>query len=160
MPARLEGFVTAAQELATHTRGEHVMFTMGSDFQYEDAEAWYRNLDKIIKASQADGRIHAFYSSPMQYVEAKRAEANAGTVQWPLDSGNNSDFFPYADGPHQFWTGYFTSRPALKRYVRDSSAFLNAMRQVQAMANVPLVDPLLSLEEAVAVAQHHDGTLM
>lgn len=36
----------------------------------------------------------------------------------------HDDFFPYADGPHQFWTGYFTSRPALKRYERLSNNFL------------------------------------
>lgn len=34
------------------------------------------------------------------------------------------DFFPYSDGPHQFWTGYFSSRPALKGYERLSSGFL------------------------------------
>ena len=26
----------------------------------------------------------------------------------------------------RFWTGYFTSRPALKRYIRDTSAFFQA----------------------------------
>jgi len=39
------------------------------------------------------------------------------------------DFFPYADGPHQFWTGYFTSRPAFKRYERLSSNFLQVGRR-------------------------------
>lgn len=39
-------------------------------------------------------------------------------------SVKTDDFFPYADGPHQFWTGYFTSRPAFKRYERLSSNFL------------------------------------
>lgn len=34
------------------------------------------------------------------------------------------DFFPYADGPHKFWTGFFSSRPALKRYERLSYNFL------------------------------------
>lgn len=42
----------------------------------------------------------------------------------PPRSLKTDDFFPYADGPHQFWTGYFTSRPALKRYERLSSNFL------------------------------------
>ena len=36
----------------------------------------------------------------------------------------SDDFFPYADGPHQFWTGFFSSRPGLKRYERLSSGFL------------------------------------
>lgn len=34
------------------------------------------------------------------------------------------DFFPYSDGPHQFWTGFFSSRPAFKGYERLSSGFL------------------------------------
>lgn len=29
----------------------------------------------------------------------------------------------YADRINAYWTGYFTSRPALKRYVRDMSGY-------------------------------------
>ncbi len=27
----------------------HIMMTMGSDFQYENANTWFKNLDKLIK---------------------------------------------------------------------------------------------------------------
>jgi hypothetical protein len=27
----------------------HIIMTMGSDFQYQDANAWFKNLDKLIK---------------------------------------------------------------------------------------------------------------
>jgi hypothetical protein len=27
----------------------HIMMTMGSDFQYENAHVWFQNLDKLIK---------------------------------------------------------------------------------------------------------------
>ena len=37
---RVDDFVRAAMDLASHTRGSHIMFTMGSDFQYESAEEW------------------------------------------------------------------------------------------------------------------------
>lgn len=37
------------------------------------------------------------------------------------------DFFPYADNAHDFWTGYFTSRPALKRYERISNSNLQVL---------------------------------
>ena len=40
---------------------------------------------------------------------------------WELKT---DDFFPYADCPHCYWTGYFTSRPALKRYVRYNNNLL------------------------------------
>ena len=36
----------------------------------------------------------------------------------------SDDFFPYASWPHAVWSGYFTSRPALKGFVRYSSNFL------------------------------------
>jgi hypothetical protein len=39
------------------------------------------------------------------------------------------DFFPYADNPHAFWTGFFTSRVALKGFVRDLSRYTQAVRK-------------------------------
>ena len=104
-----------AQGQANMTRGKNIMWTMGSDFNYEAAEVWFLNLDKLIAAVNADGRIEMKYSSPAEYVAAKKAET---AVKWPLTTG---DFFPYADGAHQFWSGYFTSRPALKGYVRTNN---------------------------------------
>jgi hypothetical protein len=87
---------------------------MGSDFNYEAAEPWYTNMDKMIAGlNAADTGVSATYSTPARYLAAKRAESPPGG--WPLTDG--SDLFPYADGPHMFWTGYFTSRPALKRQV-------------------------------------------
>ncbi len=181
VPARVDAFVAAALKQASMTRGSHIMWTMGMDFNYVSAEPWYRNMDKIIAAANHDGRVRAVYSSPDTYVAAKRAEAAAGTVEWPLTAmgadGIVPDFYPYADFPHAFWTGYFTSRPALKRYIRDASAYLNGARQLLALeraaaaaagggarASTPAAGWLASgapelewLEEAVAVAQHHDA---
>lgn len=70
----------------------------------------------------------------------------------------------YADGPHKFWTGYFTSRPALKRYVRTCSGDFTAFRQAHALAAVggaggvsPGTAQLQPFEEAIGLAQHHDA---
>ena len=51
----------------------------------------YENLDKLISAVNADGRVNVFYSTPAQYVAAKQKETD---VVWPLFDGNNADFFP------------------------------------------------------------------
>ena len=123
---------------------------MGSDFNYEAAADWFTNIDKIIKHVNADGRVNAFYSSPDQYVAAKRRDAG---VTWPL---KEDDFFPYADGPHKFWTGCFTSRPALKRYIRTSSSLMNAVWQMQVFGSTDGLS-MSKFEEAVGVAQHHDA---
>ena len=62
----------------------------------------------------------------------------------------------YADGGDSFWTGYFTSRPALKRYIRVSSAFLQVARHMELLGggNGSVTEQLW---EAQSVAQHHDA---
>ena len=57
VPSRVADAVAAALDQANRTRGGHIMWTMGSDFQYEAAEDWFSNLDKLIKALNSDGRI-------------------------------------------------------------------------------------------------------
>ena len=89
------------------------------------AQVWYKNLDKIIKHVNSLGRgVKAFYSTPQDYVAAKHAYQ----VKWPLKT---DDLFPYADNPHTYWTGYFSSRPTSKAYIRSGTAYLNAARQVR-----------------------------
>ncbi|XP_069914917.1 lysosomal alpha-mannosidase isoform X3 [Oryctolagus cuniculus] len=141
-------------------RTNHTVMTMGDDFHYENANMWFSNLDKLIRlvnAEQANGsRVHVLYSTPACYLW----ELNKANLTWSL---KEDDFFPYADGPHQFWTGYFSSRPALKRYERVSYNFLQVCKQLEALAGPAAnVGPYGSgdsapLEEAMAVLQHHDA---
>ena len=62
-------------------------------------------------------------------------------------SSKTDDFFPYAHHPHGFWTGYFTSRAALKRYERHSNNILQATRQFNALANLNLRDNIFVLSK-------------
>ena len=101
---------------------DNLIMTMGSDFQYSNAHMWYKNLDKLIKYVNRRQATHAsniniFYSTPACYLHA----LNKANVTWPVKT---DDFFPYAHRPHAFWTGYFTSRPALKHFVRVTGSFL------------------------------------
>lgn len=67
---------------------------------------------------QAGGsKINLFYSTPSCYLKSLY-DAN---TTWPT---KRDDFFPYASDPHSFWTGYFTSRPTLKRFERVGNHFL------------------------------------
>jgi hypothetical protein len=45
---QVDAFITAALKLKNNTRGIHQMWPCGSDFEYQNADPWYRNLDKII----------------------------------------------------------------------------------------------------------------
>ena len=54
------------------------------------------------------------------------------------------------------WTGYFTSRPGLKGYVRSSSITLQAARQLEVFTGGDGTGTEAAWE-AIAVAQHHDA---
>ncbi|XP_055093172.1 lysosomal alpha-mannosidase isoform X4 [Symphalangus syndactylus] len=154
-------FLNVATAQGRYYRTNHIVMTMGSDFQYENANMWFKNLDKLIRLvnaqQQAKGSsVHVLYSTPACYLW----ELNKANLTWSV---KHDDFFPYADGPHQFWTGYFSSRPALKRYERLSYNFLQVCNQLEALVGLAAnVGPYGSgdsaaLNEAMAVLQHHDA---
>jgi len=185
IPDRISDFVTQCMKQADRTIGNNIMLTMGSDFQFENAFENFERLDDIVhfvNKYQSEGKItksqlgrfssiNVFYSNPEMYVDAKSEE----NIQWQI---KQDDFFPYADCENCFWTGYFTSRPLLKRYERTSSSFLHAARQIEAyesfeekknkekkeMSNHLDEKHLLesdinldTLEDASSIVQHHDG---
>ncbi|KAL4192151.1 hypothetical protein AMTRI_Chr06g170820 [Amborella trichopoda] len=151
VPERVDDFVNAAIEQANVTRTNHIMWTMGTDFRYQYANTWFRQMDKFIHYVNKNGRVNALYSTPSIYTDAKHAENES----WPLKT---EDFFPYADRANAYWTGYFTSRPAFKRYVRVMSGYYMAARQLEFLRGRRSAGPnMASLADALAIAQHHDG---
>jgi hypothetical protein len=56
------------------------------------------------------------------------------------------------------WTGYFSSRAALKGYERQSNSHLQICKQLLALAGDPEDNARVEfLRRAMAVLQHHDG---
>nr|KYP55020.1 Lysosomal alpha-mannosidase [Cajanus cajan] len=148
---RVKDFIDAATTQANVTRTNHIMWTMGDDFQYQYAESWFKQMDKLINYVNKDGRVNALYSTPSIYTDAK----NAANQTWPLKI---DDYFPYADRPNAYWTGYFTSRPAFKRYVRMLSGYYLATRQLEFLAAKKSTKyHTFDLADALGTAQHHDA---
>ncbi|KAL3527226.1 hypothetical protein ACH5RR_011882 [Cinchona calisaya] len=148
---RVADFISAAMDQANVTRTNHIMWTMGDDFQYQYAESWFKQMDKLIHYVNKDGRVNALYSTPSIYTDAK----HAANETWPLKT---DDYFPYADTGNSYWTGYFTSRPAFKRYVRMLSGYYLAARQLEFLTGGRLKGPnTYSLGDALGIAQHHDA---
>ncbi|KAB1201796.1 Lysosomal alpha-mannosidase [Morella rubra] len=148
---RVFDFINAAKNQANVTRTKHIMWTMGEDFQYQYAESWFKQMDKLIHYVNKDGQVNALYSTPSIYTDAKNAENGS----WPLKT---DDYFPYADRANSYWTGFFTSRPALKRYVRMLSGYYLAARQLEFFAGKRSNGPnTYSLGDALGIVQHHDA---
>jgi hypothetical protein len=156
--------VDIAKDKARWTRTAHVLVPVGCDFAYAGYQAAmheYNALDKII-----------------QYVLEHKEELNVVGIQYStiddyfdaLHSSNTSfpvyegDFFPFNDKDNAWWTGYYTSRPALKGLIRKSESVVRASESLFSTAkmfanysdnitrhNIDL------LSQAVSVNLHHDA---
>ncbi|TOF71404.1 hypothetical protein CGJ15_28070, partial [Vibrio parahaemolyticus] len=66
-------------------------------FNYQSADMWYKNIDKLIRyvnERQKNGsKVNVFYSTPSCYLES----LYAANLTWPTKT---DDFFPYASGNH------------------------------------------------------------
>jgi len=80
------------------------------------ADCLIRHVNEI---SNETGVV-AVYSTPSCYLQA----LHASNLKWPTKS---DDFFPYASENHTYWTGYFTSRPNLKRFERQGNNLLQVI---------------------------------
>ena len=112
VPNRVSDFADQAWSQASQARGNSIMMTMGSDFQFENSEEWFRNLDSLIKnvnQYNKQGKVKAdpnnrfsgmrlVYSNPELYTAAKHEDQLAWEVK-------TDDFMPYSDNPNAFWTG-------------------------------------------------------
>jgi lysosomal alpha-mannosidase len=172
---------------------DNIMWTMGCDFTYMQAETWFGNMDRIrglIGRENASSltvdasfwaSINFSYATPQSYTNARLADILRSAQQQDIGfettdttpplGVKEGDFFPYADGPHMFWTGYFSSRPTFKRLVRIASGVLAAIHQASAAYRIGILnntadindvnDTLASaihmLRQAVAQSQHHDA---
>ena len=162
----VDKFVQDARAQAAHTLTDHQLWACGTDFQYQNADHWFRNLDKLMHYVNLNGSVNAFYSTPTIYTDWKHRNKSV------VYEVRTDDIFPLADNAHDYWSGYFTSRPALKRQVRFATNLLSAARLLEVATNTTAAEvgrptakasPVVgdswtdSLEGTVGVATHHDG---
>ena len=92
-----------------------------------------------VKVSEGVGDV--VVSLGRKTMEGRVGGVGRDGTRIPLDDGTSwrsvevkrDDFFPYADCDHCYWTGYFTSRPGLKRMEREASLFLQLCRQIESL---------------------------
>ena len=61
--------MSVARAQAQHYKSNHTVFTMGLDFHYQDANKWFRNLDKLVYYMNQIPGVNVFYSTPTCYLK-------------------------------------------------------------------------------------------
>lgn len=110
---------------------------LGDDFRYDHALEWeqqYANYKKIMDYVNDNGPrfgdTHMMFGTLADYWN----EVYKRQKEFPTLSG---DFMPYGDvyseGLPNYWTGYYTTRPFLKRLSREVQHFLRAAEILYAL---------------------------
>jgi hypothetical protein len=100
----------------------NLLIVFGDDFTFSNSFFSYRKLEKLINYcnEHQTSNMHLMMSTPNRFLDAIKNETN---VKWPII---RHDFFPYYSDDNLYWTGYFTSRPTFKKYIKDMSNLYHA----------------------------------
>ncbi|XP_062516816.1 lysosomal alpha-mannosidase-like isoform X2 [Corticium candelabrum] len=154
-----ESFVSMARDRGDWYRHNHILIPFGCDFAHVNAEKSFIQMDELMAYVNNDSSFQATvrYGTLDDYT---RAIHSLG-LTWDV---YEDDFFPYVSGPEAYWTGFYTSRPQLKGYVRSMRAFLQGAETLYSLGAQVLILPkekffekVNLLRRAVAVSQHHDA---
>ncbi|KAL6080566.1 Alpha-mannosidase 2 [Balamuthia mandrillaris] len=100
----------------------NLLVPFGDDFKFRKADTQFSNMDMLIEyinAHSDEYNLDIRYATVSEYFDAVHQEQAA----FPLYKG---DFFPYADNKDSYWTGYYTTRPRLKRLTRTAFSLLHS----------------------------------
>ena len=148
-------------------RTKNVLLYYGDDFTFQKANFNYENIEMVMDYvnKNLNGKMKMIYSTPSQYFKSV-LESGA-----EFEKHSNYDFFPYGDGPHCYWTGYFSTRPNTKGLIKQLGLYLNAANRLlfeiyvghkDIMGdNRNLIDEVIknvySAREYLGILQHHDA---
>lgn len=162
---RAKEFADYFRNMSTVYRTPNLFHTYGDDFHFQSASTNFKNAEKLmdyINSHYEEFNMTIKYSTVSDYIH----KLSTASVSFPT---KHDDFFPYADIPRAYWTGYYTSRVALKGLIRTTGIYLqNVRRALFALWNKnklskvypdtgKLLSTLKELEKAMALSQHHDA---
>ena len=112
----------------------NILMLYGEDFKFQEPNINFINIERIMDYFNNDinlsSKLKFIYSTPSKYFKAVK------NYNCSFPELKNYDFFPYADNPKAYWTGYFTSRPYLKGLVREAGKLLSSASRLLFESNL------------------------
>ncbi|GAA48315.1 alpha-mannosidase II [Clonorchis sinensis] len=111
-----------------------LLVPLGDDFRYLSEEEWGLQMDnygRLIQHfnSNPEYRIKVRFATVSDYFNALHQRLKTRTNEPHLATEMaqlTGDLFTYADRDHDYWSGYFTSRPAEKSLIRHLESELRS----------------------------------
>lgn len=126
-PDRSVAFLNYVNELATISREKHVLIPMGNSYAFQNAGQIFKNMERMVKYIEENYKevnVDLVFSTPSEYIKAIRADK----ASYPVFYG---DLLPYIEAnSDEVWSGYFSSRPQIKKNIKDTSALIHAQNKI------------------------------
>jgi hypothetical protein len=150
------------------------MITAGMDFAYQFAHDNYMFLEKVFQATKdhPDAVYNKFkfrYSTVDEYYQAIWQAQKVSNWDWPVV---REDFLPLEmNYPGHYWSGFYTSRPNLKKQIRDFTGRVQASDTLFTLDMLSRPDPVLAsadlsqilggqffnaINRRIGTSMHHD----
>ncbi|KAK6928248.1 Glycoside hydrolase family 38, N-terminal domain [Dillenia turbinata] len=168
---------------STLYRTNTLLVPLGDDFRYisiDEAEAQFRNYQMLFDYINSNPNLHAQvkFGTLEDYFRTLREEADRINYSLPGEIGSgqvggfpslSGDFFTYADREHDYWSGYYVSRPFFKAVDRVLEQTLRATEMMIALLlghcqrgqceklPISFAYKLTAARRNLALFQHHDG---
>ena len=132
--ANIEGKVRAFYEnMVEHFQMEkttHAFRPFGCDMAFIEASLNYKIIEGVIKTWNRLGfneTMELVQSTPTRYIKEianiNNNEFNKTNDSWTV---RKDDMFPYAQNPEQYWNGFYSTRPHIKKNIRDMTRTMHS----------------------------------
>ena len=150
-----------------------LLWPWGCDLAFHNASLDFASMDALVAHLNGHQDVYGVkvrYATLAEYFSALHARTVATSMQWPTRGPDpltlvplgTPDFYPPIVNDTDvlgWWSGFFTSRPNLKRIARQAASLLSAAEALRVLSpsrGEPST-ALPALRSAVAVLQHHDA---
>eukprot|EP01132_Coremiostelium_polycephalum_P004243 gene4243-5312_t len=174
---RAEILVEIIQQRQSLFRHNNVLLPFGNDFRYQNAHIEFSNMDTLIEyinANQSFG-INIKYAVLSEYFDTLFQELDNSTSIFPKLA--NQDYFTYTqclavdlqkyNTCVNYWSGYFSSYPQLKKMARDSDTLLRTAEMIYSLSSAfnngfqfdfdPTYEALKLHRNVSGILTHHDA---
>ena len=139
----VKSFYKDVKDYLSKERTNHVMRPFGCDMAYVDAEMNYIITDQLFEVWNELGyndEIEIIYSTPTKYLasmkevnyeweEEKGSKVPAEHHGWPI---RKDDSFPYSQSNDIFINGFYSTRPQIKKSIREATRKMHSSLRLTA----------------------------
>jgi len=177
-----ESMINVSRSRAAHYRTPHILLPFGCDFRWRDASVNWGNMDKLFDYIRGHPTlsqgINFQYGTLSHFMDAVKSYVPKNATDAIPTKGPHIDFLPYDTCWYDpdfsgygscigYWSGYYSSRPIIKKATRVASDSIRVLDQLIALTDLKkssdspdrtaAIEANEVYQRANGLAQHHDA---